>query len=267
MSQFFTLLEELRNQSNWKKKGEGLTILQRDFSNIYSTAKHSLPVGSWDTVSYRHFTTEVPGVKVPDRNNLETTQGQAVFFHAIVHIEYTAIDLALDHAYRFRNFPEEYYRNWVQVAYEETLHFELLLKILHSLGYEYGDFPVHSGLYQAAKRSSEDLCMRMAALPGYMEANGLDAHASLASKSARFPKQLQNDFLAAMEIIARDEIQHVAHGLTWFRYACRLFGRSELEYKQLVETAVPGAKFHRKNVNWEARLKAGFSKSELALFA
>ncbi len=267
MSEFFSLLEEIRNESIWKKKGEGLAILQRGFSNIYSTAKHSVPVGNWDTVSYSHFTTEVPGAKVPDRNNLDTTHGQAVFFHAIVHIEYTAIDLALDHAYRFRNLPEEYYRDWIQVAHEETLHFELLLKILHSLGYEYGDFPVHSGLYQAAKRSSEDLCMRMAALPGYMEANGLDAHAFLSSKAARFPWQLQKAFLEAMEIIARDEIQHVAYGLRWFRYACHQFGRSELEYKQLVERAVPGAKFHRKHLNREARRKAGFSESELALFA
>ena len=62
------------------------TGLNFSAENIYSPEKPS----------YYSFCTLVHGSQVKRRKNLDTREGQAVFIHAITHIEYSAIDLSLD---------------------------------------------------------------------------------------------------------------------------------------------------------------------------
>jgi uncharacterized ferritin-like protein (DUF455 family) len=50
----------------------------------------------------------VPPKLVPQRSPT-TEEGRARLLHAIVHIEFSAINLALDHAARFRGLPEQYH--------------------------------------------------------------------------------------------------------------------------------------------------------------
>ena len=77
---------------------------------------------------------------VPHRG-VKTPEGRAHLLHAIVHIEFSAINLALDHAARFRGMPKQYYTDWIGVAAEEAYHFKILRQRLQTLGYDYGDFP------------------------------------------------------------------------------------------------------------------------------
>ena len=80
------------------------------------------------------------------RRKLTTPQGHAALIHAICHIEFNAINLALDAVYRFRDLPSDFYSDWLRVAREEAEHFGLLREHLRSLGYDYGDFDAHNGV-------------------------------------------------------------------------------------------------------------------------
>ena len=53
--------------------------------------------------------------ELPQRR-LYTESGKAALIHAIAHIEFNAINLALDAVYRFRDMPKSYYDDWLRVA-------------------------------------------------------------------------------------------------------------------------------------------------------
>lgn len=203
--------------------------------------------------------TLLPPQQVPHRS-MNTEEGRAAMLHAIAHIEFCAINLALDAAYRFRHLPDDYYQGWLAVAAEEAEHFSLIRRRLQAAGYDYGDFPAHAGLWELAARTADDALVRMALVPRLMEARGLDATPPILAKFAQVGDQ---DTVAALEVIIADEVGHVALGDRWFRYLCTERNLSpEPTYRQLL------ADYHapklRKPLNIEARLKAGFSEEELA---
>ena len=56
----------------------------------------------------------VPPQQVP-RRRADTLAGRAALVHALAHIEFNAINLALDAAHRFVDMPEAYYADWLRV--------------------------------------------------------------------------------------------------------------------------------------------------------
>ncbi|MEY3219793.1 MAG: hypothetical protein RIT27_1150 [Pseudomonadota bacterium] len=191
---------------------------------------------------------------------LTTKEGHAALIHAVVHIEFNAINLAWDAAYRFRGLPIDFYGDWLQVAVEEALHFELLRGHLQSLGFDYGDFPAHNGLWELAVDTADDVLARMALVPRVMEARGLDVTPPMINKL----KQI-NDINAVeiLNIIYRDEIGHVARGSKWFHYVC------EQRHLNPQTTFLDLIHKHLKSglklpFNQEVRLQAGFTTEELA---
>src|SRR5690242_1595825 len=72
------------------------------------------------------------------RRSMQSPQGRAVLLHALAHIEFNAINLALDAVWRFGGMPEAFYIDWLKVACEESLHFSLLEAHLRTLGHAYG---------------------------------------------------------------------------------------------------------------------------------
>ncbi len=187
-------------------------------------------------------------------------QAHAALIHAVVHIEFNAINLAWDVVHRFRGMPRDYYDDWVQVADEEALHFTLLREHLLTLGYDYGDFDAHNGLWEMATSTAHDLLVRLALVPRVLEARGLDVTPGMILRLEQAGDQQGADIL---RIILRDEVGHVAAGSRWFRYLCEQRGcDAEQTFWQLVETHM-GNKLSGP-YNWLARAEAGFSKSELA---
>jgi len=201
----------------------------------------------------------VPPKDVPTRSPF-TTEGRAALLHAIAHIEFNAINLALDAVWRFAGLPEAFYRDWFRVAAEESLHFTRLREHLLSLGHDYGDFDAHDGLWTMTARTAHDLVARMALVPRTLEARGLDATPPLQAKLA---KAGDARAVAILEVILRDEIGHVAIGNRWYRFACECAGLDPVAlYPGLVERyAAPRL---RPPFNEEARRAAGFSDEELA---
>lgn len=204
----------------------------------------------------------VPPKLVPQRSPT-TPEGRARLLHAIVHIEFSAINLALDHAARFRGLPEQYYADWIGVAAEEAYHFTLLRERLNSLGYDYGDFPAHAGLWEMAMKTADDPLARMALVPRLLEARGLDATPPI----QRRLEQVGDDASArVLDIILRDEIGHVGLGDQWFRYLCNGQNREPEEtYRELLHRFKAPRPITP--MNEAARLKAGFSPAELAALA
>ena len=204
----------------------------------------------------------IPPGKVPQRNP-GSLEGRARLLHAIVHIEFSAINLALDHAVRFRGLPQAYYADWIGVAAEEAYHFSILRERLQALGYDYGDFPAHAGLWEMAEKTADDPLVRMALVPRLLEARGLDATPPIQRKLEQ-----AGDVESArlLDIILRDEIGHVGLGDRWFRVFCGQRGLdAEITYRELLHRFK--APWPSTPMNVDARLQAGFSAGELAALA
>ncbi len=197
------------------------------------------------------------------RRELSGPAGHAALIHALAHIEFNAINLALDAVYRFRDLPDAFYGDWLQVAAEEAIHFRLLRTHLQTLGHDYGDFLAHDGLWDMARRTAGDLGARMALVPRLMEARGLDVTPGIQRKLRGFGDQAG---AAILDIILRDEIGHVAAGNRWFRYHCEQRGLiPEVFFRQMLsQEGVPSP---RPPFNAAARLAAGFSPHELAMLS
>jgi uncharacterized ferritin-like protein (DUF455 family) len=200
----------------------------------------------------------IPPQQVP-RRRADTLPGRAALVHALAHIEFNAINLALDAAHRYPGMPPAYYADWLSVADEEAQHFELLSTHLATLGYAYGDFPAHNGLWDMALKTAHDPLVRMALVPRVLEARGLDATPLIVDKLKAAKDTRMVEILA---IIERDEIGHVAIGNRWFSWLCMARGlEPEATFRQLlVDYDAPPLK---PPFNLAARRKAGFSEPEL----
>jgi uncharacterized ferritin-like protein (DUF455 family) len=204
----------------------------------------------------------IPAKDVPTRSPF-TPEGLAALLHAVCHIEFNAINLALDAVWRFPNMPESFYTDWLRVAYEESQHFDMLHTHLHSMGYSYGDFDAHDGLWHMCQKTADDVLARMALVPRTLEARGLDATPLIQTKlrKAATPDALKT--VALLDIILRDEVGHVAIGNRWYRWLCAqrdldpvsLYGELVLRYE---------APKLRPPFNEEARKRAGFTEVELS---
>ena len=190
-----------------------------------------------------------------------TLEGRAALIHSLAHIEANAINLALDLVWRFDGLPEPFYADWLQVAREEALHFQLLSDHLQTLGFAYGDFPAHNGLWEMAEKTSHDLLARLALVPRTLEARGLAVTPAIQNKLISVGDRAG---AAILDVILRDEIGHVAVGNHWYRHLCGLRQLDPIQtYVSLAATY--GARALQGPFNLAARRAAGFDEAELAL--
>jgi len=200
----------------------------------------------------------VPPARVP-RRGVGTPEGRAVMLHAIAHIEFNAINLALDIVQRFAGMPEAFYADWLRVADEEVCHFGLVRAHLQMLGHDYGDFDAHNGLWEMAEKTSGDVLERLALVPRVLEARGLDVTPGI---MAKFRQAGDDEAVSMLEIILNDEIGHVEAGTRWFRYVCRQRGLDpERHFLGLLRAHFPAGL--RGVMNTGARRQAGFTEREM----
>jgi uncharacterized ferritin-like protein (DUF455 family) len=243
---------------NPEQKCQLVFALQQRFDNdsldlSITNSVESIPVPGRPSKPVLVSPREVP------RRKLSSEEGRIALIHAIAHIEFNAINLALDAMYRFQGLPEEYYRNWMQVACEEAQHFTMLNKRLQSLGCAYGDFAAHNGLWEMALKTQHSVLTRMALVPRVLEARGLDVTPGMI-------KRLQGcgdtETVDILKIIFEQEIGHVAIGTRWFNFACEQESKAPEEtFQELLQEYMAGEL--RGPFELEARRKAGFSNNEL----
>ena len=193
------------------------------------------------------------------RRRLGSAHGRAALVHAIAHIEFNAINLALDAVYRFREMPDNYYLDWLSVAADESRHFLLLNTRLAELDHEYGDFPAHNGLWQMALNTDHDCMVRMALVPRVLEARGLDVTPGMIN---RLQAAGDSHAVSILRTILEEEIGHVETGSRWFTWWC---SRRALDPEQTFIDLL--AQYYggtiRGPFNFDARRRAGFSSAEL----
>jgi uncharacterized ferritin-like protein (DUF455 family) len=205
---------------------------------------------------------------VPTRSPF-TVEGRAALLHAICHIEFNSVNLALDAVWRFPGMPEAFYLDWLRVAGEEAHHFGLLHDLLQRLrgpqgeSWRYGSFAAHDGLWAMCEKTASDITARMALVPRTLEARGLDATPLIQAKLRKVGTPDARAMCDALDIILRDEIGHVAVGNRWYGWLCQQQGLEPVaHYRMLAKRhAAPRLK---PPFNDEARRQAGFTEVELA---
>ena len=215
--------------------------------------------------------------RVPTRSPF-TQDGRAALLHAICHIEFNAINLALDAVWRFAGMPEPFYRDWLRVAAEEAYHFTLLhdhLRTLTGTGgqrYAYGDFPAHDGLWAMCEKTAHDITARMALVPRTLEARGLDATPLIQAKLRKVGAPNAKGVSPApdalvlcdlLDIILRDEVGHVAIGNHWYGWLCQQQGLDPVAHYRTLTVRHQAPRL-KPPFNETARKRAGFSDAELA---
>lgn len=250
-------------ESDAVRKATGVRQLAQAWSSKEIKLDSLAALSATQPIPGRPEKPELVAPRLVKRRSMVTPEGRAILIHALAHIEFNAINLALDAIWRFAGMPAAYYADWLQVAGEEALHFSLLAEHLQDKGYVYGDFPAHNSLWEMAAKTQHDILARIALVPRTMEARGLDVVPSLRDKLAQ-----AGDMAAAaiMDIILRDEIGHVAIGNRWYGWLCEQRGLEPVAtYAKLAsEYAAPVL---RGPFNLEARRAAGFSELELAALA
>jgi uncharacterized ferritin-like protein (DUF455 family) len=200
----------------------------------------------------------VDASRVP-RRRLGGEAGRAALVHAVAHIEFNAINLAIDAVYRFRGMPPDYYADWLSVAADEARHFQMLQDRLQAFGMEYGDLPAHNGLWEMAEKTADSCLVRMALVPRVLEARGLDVTPGMIQ---RLRAAGDRATAAVLEVILEEEIRHVALGTRWFRYCCAQQGLDPADtFIELLKSRYGGVP--RGPFNLEARYEAGFSREEM----
>jgi uncharacterized ferritin-like protein (DUF455 family) len=264
---FYTNLELAINTNNIStKKAYTLSCLDNcTKSEIDNSFKHvnSNDIKIFHTPSFAPICTIVEPKMLAARKNLDTQLGLGTLIHSIAHIEYSAIDLALDAVYRFRDMPNKYKIDWLTVALDEIKHFEMLIDLLNIVGYKYGDFPVHQGLFDVCMNTTTRVIERMAIVPRYFEASGLDVNPQIIKKLKNLKKEpIIQELISTLETILYEEIDHVHKGDRWFKYLCDKDGLAYDVYFDILEKYELLNK-HRPHLNNKYRKDAGFSCEEI----
>lgn len=205
--------------------------------------------------------------EMPKRRGAGTRDSRIALLHAVAHIELNAIDLAWDIVARFASpaLPRDFFDDWVAVGDDEARHFLLLSDRLEALGAAYGDLPAHDGLWRAASDTRHDLLARLAIVPLVLEARGLDVTPGMIARFEQMndPAFGDSESAAALKIIYRDEIGHVAAGRRWFEWACAQRGAEPVAtWHALVAKHFVGAL--KPPFNDEGRGAAGFAAAYYA---
>ena len=205
----------------------------------------------------------LPANRMPKRGAGSPLKAIALW-HSLAHIEFVAIDLALDMAGRFgAKMGVEFVGDFLSVAADEAMHFALLDRKLRGFGSHYGALPAHAGLWEAAFETRHDVAARLAVVPMVLEARGLDV-----TPGTRDRVKAQGDTGGAriLQRILDDEIRHVALGAKHFAALCRAAGfRPENHWRSLVGRHFRGTL--KPPFNDSARLAAGLSREFYASVA
>ena len=200
----------------------------------------------------------LPPNQMPKRGKGGSERNRLALWHSLAHIEFVAIDLALDMAGRFgEQMGEEFVSDFLSVAADEAMHFALLARKLKALGSYYGALPAHLGLWEAAETTAHDVSARLAIVPMVLEARGLDVTPATLE---RVRSQGDENGAKILSRILDDEIRHVAFGSKYFVKICEMRAvQPEKAWKSAVQEHFRGAL--KPPFNDSARLAAGLPRS------
>ncbi len=213
--------------------------------------------------SYSKICKIVKPKELPKRGDFSKKDGLIALVHSIAHIEFSAIDLAIDAVYRFAFMPKNYKLDWLIVAQDEIRHFKMLSSLLNELGSYYGALPVHKGLFEVSFNTRSSVIDRMAVVPRYFEASGLDVNPKIINKLKSYKNRpIIDKLIEALGIIYEEEIEHVSKGDKWFKYLAKLEDVDyRLKYIDILKRYNLQSRAEQFDI--KGRKRAGFSCEEL----
>ncbi|KAA6225883.1 MULTISPECIES: ferritin-like domain-containing protein [unclassified Campylobacter] len=255
MKEFFSSIEKILYEND-------LGLKFKEFENFFDDFKSTKIIFNMQTIPLEKdlINTNLKvlhptRIRRPKSTNSNTALAKII--HSVAHIEFCAINLALDALYRFKDLPMQFYKDWLEVADEEIKHFKLLVRALNELGFEYSSFAVHNNLYEAMNLTKDNLALRMGVVHKGLEAKGLDANPFVIAKIQHSNNPIKSYIEEVLKIILEDEIKHVKKGNIWWEFA-----KKDMDFlsicKDFNQFCLAG-----KKLNIHARLRAGFKKEEL----
>jgi uncharacterized ferritin-like protein (DUF455 family) len=100
----------------------------------------------------------------------------------------------------------------------------LLCAHLLQLGYNYGAFVAHDGLWTLCVATQNDVVARMALVPRTLEARGLDATPIIQAKLRKVGTAQALKAVDTLNIILQEEVGHVAIDNHWYHWLCERDG-------------------------------------------
>lgn len=265
-NEFFSQLLSVLQSEDFATLRERFTHFYEDFKShkmIFNNEQESVPCTDFNAL-YLCGSKSLSPLKIRRPKNANSTIASAKILHSVAHIESSAIVLALDAAYRFKNMPLAFYEDWLSVANEEISHFCLLNNILGEIGYKYGDFPIHDLLFNALQRTQHSLSTRMGIVHRGLEAKGLDANPFVQEKLLQTTLDIKPAIKYAFDVILRDEVSHVLKGDKWWRFSLYNVPHKDMDAHFINLCAeFSDLRLLGKIPNIQARLSAGFSKTEI----
>lgn len=200
-----------------------------------------------------------PG-ELPKKDGISKKSGQARLLHDLASIELQAMELGLRSLLEYPEAPREFREELAGIVLSENRHLQLCLRGIQDLGFQWGDWPVHTGLWQSVD-VSDSLLDRILIVHRYLEGSGLDAGETFQRRLGGVDEKILSPIV---NLIFTEEIEHVYFGSKWYREVCAL---EKIDPNQDFVSRMNSIK-HKvpkriEPVAREARLKAGFTEEEI----
>lgn len=202
----------------------------------------------------------LPIKSLPAKKGLSSKEGQARLLHDLASIELQAMELCVRTLADFPEAPPTFRAELADIARDEGRHLQLCLNGLNDLGFPWGSFPTHLGLWQAVSHTDE-LLDRLVIVHRYLEGSGLDASSTL---MRRLSGVKAPEAMLAVDTIQREELGHVQFGSRWYHRLLIESGLSaEIDFPMRLDKVLSRIPRRREPICRDVRLSAGFLEHEI----
>jgi uncharacterized ferritin-like protein (DUF455 family) len=196
----------------------------------------------------------------PRKKGLSYREGQARLLHDLGSIELQAMELGYRSLVEFPQAPAGFREELAAITLDEAKHFELCLDAIEKLGHRWGEWPVHTALWESVD-SEDSLLDRILTVHRYLEGSGLDAGDTLLR---RLDGILESCVHPVVKTIVDDEVGHVEFGSRWYREICRNEGRNpQDDFPERMASLKERLPKRMEKLSYPLRREAGFTDLEL----
>lgn len=202
----------------------------------------------------------LPPYAHPPKKGISTQEGQARLLHDLASIELQAMELALRTLVEFPEASREFREQLADLTLSEGKHLRLCLQGIEMLGFKWGDWPVHLGLWQAVSKE-DSLLDRLLIVHRYLEGSGLDASESILKKLHGVPSKFVRQTVTT---IFEEEIDHVSFGSRWYKSFCEDQGfDADMDFRVRLFGLKSRLPMRIEKIAHESRVKAGFTPHQI----